>query len=148
MRIVKFVLRVLLVLVLLILSLVWLPAGIVLQSLSRGFDLQLDPNYLMSLAPVAPMGLLLVFPCWRLIRKGYRRLGIILLVILGGVSVFAVTLWGLLGPIGMLAAAAASSLPAWIVLVVTALRESTQRAVGDVPDWSEDPVQTIARMRK
>ena len=97
-------------------SLLWLPAGVVLLALIRGFMLPPSAHVWASLLPVAPAGLPLALSCWLLRRAGKRRTSWILFIVLAPVSAAAATVAGLLGPVGILVSGLVCSLPAWLML--------------------------------
>ena len=99
-------------------GLLWLPAGLVLQSAFR-FGLKLPHAaelvpILASIALCAPLGLLLPLACRKLWRRGYRVAAWIALAVHAPMIVYATLLSGLLGPIFIAMAAAVLSAPVWI----------------------------------
>ncbi|MCY4427017.1 MAG: hypothetical protein OXC05_08300 [Halieaceae bacterium] len=105
-----------------VLALLWLPAGVVAQSVARlapglseapGAWL---PGLLMgvgSLVFVAPCGLPLALGCRRVWLLGYRRAARWAWFGLGAVTVAATVVAGLLGPVAIAVYAIVLSLPVW-----------------------------------
>ena len=105
------------------LALLWLPAGVVAQALVRfapglveapGAGLS---GLLMgagSLVLVAPCGLPLALGCRRVWRLGHRRGARWTWIGLGGLTVAASVVAGLLGPIAIAVYAIVLSLPVWL----------------------------------
>ena len=107
------------------LSLLWLPAGIVVVSLARGVappitpeTLFMLPMALLSLALTAPCGLPLALACRRIWRTGSPRAAWTSFAILASLTSVAALFAGLLGPIAIAIYAAALSVPAWIVYAI------------------------------
>lgn len=108
-------------------GLLWLPAGLVLQSAFR-FGLKLPHPaelvpMLASIALCAPLGLLLPLACRRLWRRGYRVAAWIALAVLAPIIVYATLFAGLLGPIFIAIVAAVFSAPVWIASALLPRRE-------------------------
>lgn len=108
-----------------LLSLAWLPAGIVAVSLARGVAPPLTPATLfmlpvalLSLAVTAPCGLPLALAFRAIWRTGSTRAGWTSFAILAPVTSFAALFAGLLGPIAIAIYAVVLSVPAWIVYAV------------------------------
>ena len=114
-------------------SLLWLPAGIVVVSLSRGVAPPITPETLfmlpvalMSLAVTAPCGLPLALAFRKIWRTGSMRAAWTSFAILAPLTSFAALLAGLLGPIAIAIYAIALSAPAWIVYAVVRGRRPSQ----------------------
>ena len=105
-------------------SLLWLPAGIVVLALVRGFGLPPDADSWQQLAVTAPCGLPLALAWLALHRAGWNRTAWTVFAVLAPLSVIGALVGGLLGPIGIAGYAAALSLPAWIVYAVCRLRRT------------------------
>ena len=108
-----------------LLSLAWLPAGIIAVSLSRGVAPPLTPETLfmlpvalMSLAVTAPCGLPLALAFRAIWRTGSTRAAWTTFAILAPITSFAALFAGLLGPVAIAIYAAVLSVPAWIVYAV------------------------------
>ena len=108
-----------------LMSLAWLPAGIVLVSvllaLSRPTSPEMafmSPAALLSLAPTVPCGLPLALAFRQIWRTGSTRAAWISFAILAPLSSFAALAGGLLGPVGIAIYTAVLSAPAWIVYAV------------------------------
>ena len=107
------------------LALLWLPAGVVAQSLVRflpetgtqaspGLSAAMLPMLAGSLVLVAPCGLPLALGCRRVWRLGYRRGAGWAWIGLGAVTVATSVVAGLLGPIAIAVYAIVLSLPVWL----------------------------------
>lgn len=97
----------------LVLALGWLPASVLLSALLRQ---QIPPPMAwLSLWSTALAGLPLAGAIWRLQRLGHFRVARWFMVLLGTTTVPVVLVAGLLGPVAIVAAAGAVSLPAWLV---------------------------------
>ena len=113
-----------------LLSLAWLPAGIVVVSLLLALsrpaspEMALTPAALLSLAPAVPCGLPLALACRGIWRTGSTRVAWISFAILAPLSSFAALVGGLLGPIGIAIHTAVLSAPAWIAYAVVRGRRS------------------------
>ena len=98
-------------------ALLWLPAGLILSALLRGFDggpgVPL-PALLLSLIVVAPAGLPLALACRQLRRLGYVRTTWAAAAVLAPATVAAALVAGLLGPLAIAIYAMVLSLPVWI----------------------------------
>lgn len=112
-----------------LLSLVWLPAGIIVVSLSRGVAPPITPETLfmlpvalLSLAVTAPCGLPLALAFRKIWRTGSTRAAWTSFAILAPVTSFAALFAGLLGPVAIAIYAAVLSAPAWIVYAVVRRR--------------------------
>ena len=108
-----------------LLSLAWLPAGIVAVSLARGVTPPLTPETmfmlpvaLMSLAATAPCGLPLALAFRQIWRTGSTRAAWTTFAILAPITSFAALFAGLLGPVAIAIHAVVLSVPAWIVYAV------------------------------
>ena len=108
-----------------LLSLAWLPAGIVAVSLARGVTPPLTPETmfmlpvaLMSLAATAPCGLPLALAFRQIWRTGSTRAAWTTFAILAPITSFAALFAGLLGPVAITIHAVVLSVPAWIVYAV------------------------------
>ena len=117
-----------------VLSLAWLPAGILVASLSRGMappitpeTLFMLPMALMSLAITAPCGLPLALAFRKIWRMGSTRAAWTTFAILAPLTSFAALFAGLLGPIAIAIYAAVLSVPAWIVYAVVRGREGSHQ---------------------
>lgn len=99
--------------ILLVAALLWLPAGIALSGVIRGFSLPADPEIWISLIPAAPAGLPLAIACRLIHRQNMPGLAWANFVILAPVSAFVALFAGLLGPIGIILGAVVVSLPAF-----------------------------------
>ena len=103
-------------------SLLWLPAGIVLLTLTRGFGLPPEADSWLLLAVTAPCGMPLALAWLALQRAGWRRTAWTVFAVLAPLSVLGALAGGLLGPAGIAGYALVLSLPAWVVYVVCRLR--------------------------
>ena len=108
-----------------LLSLAWLPAGVVVVSLARGVAPPITPETLfmlpvalLSLAATAPCGLPLALAFRQIWRTGSTRAAWTSFAILAPLTSFATLFAGLLGPIAIAIYAIALSVPAWIVYAV------------------------------
>lgn len=115
-----------------VLSVAWLPAGIVAVSLGRGVTppitpetLFMLPTALMSLAITAPCGLPLALAFRKIWRTGSTRTAWISFAILAPLTSFAALFAGLLGPIAIAIYAAVLSVPAWIVSAIMRRRSAS-----------------------
>jgi len=105
-------------------SLLWLPAGIVLLTLVRGFGLPPEADSWLLLAVTAPCGLPLALAWLALQRAGWRRTAWTIVAVLAPLSVLGALGGGLLGPLSIAGYTVVLSLPAWIVYVVSRLRRT------------------------
>ena len=105
-------------------SLLWLPAGIVVLTLVRGFGLPPEAQDWLALAVTAPCGLPLALAWLALRRAGWIRTAWTVFAVLGPLSVLGALAGGLLGPLGVAGYTAVLSLPAWIVYAVCRLRRT------------------------
>ena len=95
-------------------GLFWLPLGVILSGVVRGFDLRhMKFDALYSLWLTCPAGLPLFLSCWLIRRKGYQRTAWFLFAILALPTVLGVLFGGLLGPIAIFVYPAIISVPAW-----------------------------------
>ena len=109
-----------------IVALLWLPVGLILSALLRGFGFGGGPDTpamallapLLSLVVVAPAGLPLALACRQLRRRGYVRTTWVAAAVLAPVTVAASLLAGLLGPLAIAIYAVVLSLPVWIAVAV------------------------------
>ena len=105
-----------------IVALLWLPVGLVLSGLLRGFGFPAGPGMwprmALSLIVVAPAGLPLALACRQLRRLGYVRATWIAAAVLAPATVAASLLAGLLGPLAIVIYAVILSLPVWIAVAV------------------------------
>ena len=108
-------------------ALLWLPVGLILSALLRGFGFGGGPDTpamglllapLLSLVVVAPAGLPLALACRQLRRLGYVRTTWVAAAVLAPATVAASLLAGLLGPLAIATYAVILSLPIWIALAV------------------------------
>ena len=105
-----------------IVALLWLPVGLILSGLLRGFGFPpgpgMWPRMALSLIVVAPAGLPLALACRQLRRLGYVRATWIAAAVLAPATVAASLLAGLLGPLAIAVYAVILSLPVWIGVAV------------------------------
>jgi len=109
-----------------IVALLWLPAGLILSALLRGFGFGGGPDTpamallapLLSLIVVAPAGLPLALACRQLRRLGYVRTTWAAAVVLAPATVAASLVAGLLGPLAIAIYAVVLSLPVWIAVAL------------------------------
>jgi uncharacterized membrane protein YczE len=105
-----------------IVALLWLPVGLVLSGLLRGFGFDAEPGMwprmALSLIVVAPAGLPLALACRQLRRLGYVRATWIAAAVLAPATVAASLLAGLLGPLAIAVYAVILSLPVWIAVAI------------------------------
>ena len=115
-----------------IVALLWLPVGLVVSALLRGFGFGGGPDTptmalllapLLSLVVVAPAGLPLALACRQLRRRGYVRTTWAGAAVLAPVTVAASLLAGLLGPLAIAICAVVLSLPVWIAIAVLRRRQ-------------------------
>ena len=106
-------------------ALLWLPTGIVALTLIRGITWPTDLATWLQLLPGAPCGLPLAF-AWRRFRHwpltvavSAAKLAVICLAML---TVVAVLVAGLLGPMAMAVVAVVISLPAWLITLLLSRR--------------------------
>ena len=108
-------------------ALLWLPVGLILSALVRGFGFDRGPAVpamglllapLLSLIVVAPAGLPLALACRQLRRLGYVRATWAAAAVLAPATVAASLLAGLLGPLAIAIYAIILSLPVWIAVAV------------------------------
>ena len=92
----------------------WLPVGIVLSAILRGFVLP-NPMMIFSLVPAVPGGFPLALACFAIWRVGRRPVAAVTFAVLGPVTVLASLAGGLLGPLGIIGFATVVSAPAWIL---------------------------------
>ncbi len=95
----------------------WLPLGIMLLTVSRGFGV-LSMQALASLLPVLPCGLPLAFACRSIHRLNRPRTAWVTFAILAPLTIMAAIIGGLLGPLGIAAYSIAASLPAWLIFFI------------------------------
>ena len=110
-----------------IVALLWLPLGLILSALLRGFGFGGAPDTpamalllapLLSLIVVAPAGLPLALACRRLRRLGYVRTTWVAAAVLAPATVAASLVAGLLGPLAIAIYAMVLSLPVWIAVAL------------------------------
>lgn len=109
-----------------IVALLWLPVGLILSALLRGFGFGGGPDTppmavlapLLSLVVVAPAGLPLALACRQLRRRGYVRTTWVAAAVLAPATVAASLVAGLLGPLAIAIYAVILSLPVWIAVAV------------------------------
>ncbi len=108
-------------------ALLWLPVGLILSALLRGFGFGSGPDVpamasllapLLSLVVVAPAGLPLALACRQLRRLGYVRATWVAAAVLAPATVAAALVAGLLGPLAIAFYAVILSLPVWIAVAV------------------------------
>ena len=97
-----------------LLSLSWLPTGIVIIALVRGMPWPVELQAWLSLAMTAPCGLPLAVACGRLRRTGHPGAAWAAFVGLAPVTALASLVAGLLGPVAIAVSAMVISVPAWI----------------------------------
>ena len=109
-----------------IVALLWLPVGLILSALLRGFGFAGGPDTpamgllapFLSLVVVAPAGLPLALACRQLRRLGYARTTWVAAAVLAPATVAASLVAGLLGPLAIAIYAVMLSLPVWIAVAV------------------------------
>ena len=105
-----------------IVALLWLPVGLVLSVLLRGFGFPAGPGMwprmALSQIVVAPAGLPLALACRQLRRLGYVRATWAAIAVLAPATVAASLLAGLLGPLAIAVYAVILSLPVWIAVAI------------------------------
>lgn len=108
-------------------ALLWLPLGLILSALLRGFGFDSGPGVppiaslvapFLSLIVVAPAGLPLALACRRLRRLGYVRTTWVAATVLAPATVAASLVAGLLGPLAIATYAVILSLPVWTAVVL------------------------------
>ena len=120
-------------------ALLWLPVGLILSALLRGFGFDGAPDTpaglygdyrvrwpqarallapFLSLVVVAPAGLPLALACRQLRRLGYARTTWVAAAVLAPATVAASLVAGLLGPLAIAIYAVMLSLPVWIAVAV------------------------------
>ena len=95
-------------------GLLWLPAGILLSAILRGFAL-LDPMMMLSLLPAAPGGFPLALACFGIWRVARWPAAAGTFAVLAPVTVVAGLAGGLFGPLGVAGFAALVSAPSWVL---------------------------------
>ena len=98
-----------------LLSLLWLPFGMLLVTAVRGTPLFVEPQAWLSLIFLAPFGLPLALACRALWRGGHVASAWVAFIILAPATVWAVLIGGLFGPLGIAIYAIVFSLPAWAI---------------------------------
>ncbi len=95
-------------------ALLWLPLGLALVTVGRGFSLALSgwPLWL-ELVFIAPLGVPLAWACRALWRGGHVVSASVAAVVLAPATVLGVLMGGLFGPFGVVVYALFFSLPAW-----------------------------------
>ena len=109
-----------------IVALLWLPVGLILSALLRGFGFGGGPDTpatallapFLSLIVVAPAGLPLALACRQLRRLGFVRTTWVAAALLAPATVAASLVAGLLGPLAIAIYAVILSLPVWIAVAV------------------------------
>ena len=109
-----------------IVALLWLPVGLILSALLRGFGFGGGPGLpamallapFLSLVVVTPAGLPLALACRQLRRLGYVRTTWVAAAVLAHATVAASLVAGLLGPLAIAIYAVMLSLPVWIAVAV------------------------------
>lgn len=98
-----------------LLTLLWLPFGMLLVTAARGIPLLIEPQAWLGLIFLAPFGLPLGLACRALWRRGHVVSAWVTFIVLAPATVWAVLIGGLLGPLGIAIYAIVLSLPAWAV---------------------------------
>ena len=98
-----------------LLSLLWLPLGMLLVTIVRGIPLFIEPQAWLGLLFLAPFGLPLALACRALRRGGHVVSAWVTFIVLAPATVWAVLIGGLFGPLGIAIYAIVFSLPAWAV---------------------------------
>lgn len=98
-----------------LLTLLWLPFGMLLVTAARGFPLFIEPQAWLGLIFLAPFGLPLGLACRGLHRGRHPAVAWAIFIVFAPVTVLAVLMGGLFGFVGIAAYAVAASLPAWAV---------------------------------
>ena len=99
-------------------ALLWLPAGIAASAVIRGFGLRMDAMVWISLRPAMVAGLPLAIAVRLIYRLGKPRIAWAVFVVFAPVSTYATLLGGLLGPLGIIAAASVISIPAFLIFAI------------------------------
>lgn len=98
-----------------LLSLLWLPLGMQLVAVARGFSLIIEPQAWLDLVFLAPFGVPLALACRLLWRGRHVVSAWVAFIVLAPATVWAVLIGGLFGPLGIAIYAIVLSLPAWAV---------------------------------
>ena len=110
------------------LALLWLPFGMLVLTVARGFSPSPEPRMLTSLIVLAPFGLPLALACWMLRREGYDISAWIAFAVLAPMTVVAVLFAGLLGYLSTAISSIVFSLPAWAVYAFFRYRSKSRPA--------------------
>lgn len=105
-----------------LIALLWLPIGIAVTAVVRGFGLPLEPQAWLSLLVIAPCGLPLAFAWSAIHGLGHARTGATVCGTLALATVVLSLIAGLLGPLAIAVYAIVLSLPAWILYAVLRVR--------------------------
>ena len=111
-----------------LLTLLWLPFGMLLVTAARGIPLLIEPQAWLGLIFLAPFGLPLGLACRALWRRGHVVSAWATFVVLAPATVWAVLIGGLLGPLGIAIYAIVFSLPAWMVYGIFRYRSKNRSA--------------------
>ena len=105
----------------------WIPVGMVVLFLIRGYSLSFGHMLLRDLFLLAIAGFPLAIPIHLLWARNRRLLTILLGLTLAPVSVLAALTGGLFGPVGILLYTTFVSLPAWFGLGIVRWLESRKK---------------------
>lgn len=107
-------------------ALLWVPLGIAVTAVVRGFGLPLEPQAWLPLLVIAPCGLPLAF-AWSALRGlGYPGVAGAVCGVLAVTTIVLSLFAGLLGPVAIAAYAIVASLPAWILYAILRLRRRSR----------------------
>ena len=107
-------------------AILWLPIGIIVASLLRGFSIP-PVDALLTLWPTLPSGLPLAVATYLIRREGYRTTAWVSAAVLGIISIYAAILGGLFGPLGIVIFAMVICLPSWVIFGVIRFLKFRQR---------------------
>lgn len=111
-----------------LLSLLWLPSGMLLVTAARGTPLFIEPQAWLTLIFLAPFGLPLALACRALRRGGHVMSAWAAFIVLAPATVGSVLIGGLFGPLGIAIYAIVFSLPAWAIYALFRHRSKGQPA--------------------
>ena len=99
----------------LLISLLWLPIGVLAFSVFRGVLWPLESHAWMSLVVLSPFGLPLALACRKLWLRGHPIVSAVAFLLLAPLTSSSSIFAGLLGPVAIAVYAAIISTPAWLL---------------------------------